>query len=250
MARLGSLILAACCVGLLASAVAAERVSVFAAASLKTALDALEPAVEAATGHELRLVYAGSSTLARQIEQGAPADLFISAHADWMDTLEARDKLVAGSRVDLLSGRLVLISREAAPELRLNAPESFEGARIAMGLTRAVPAGIYGREALEALGLWAPLKAQVVETDNVRAALALVARGEARFGIVYASDALAEPRVQVVKAFEASLHSPIIYPAALVSDRAAAGEVLAYLQSAAAWRVFEAQGFLKVEPRP
>lgn len=231
----------------LGSAAWAERVTVYAAASLRTALDTLAPEVEAATGYELRFAYAGSSKLARQIEQGAPADLFVSANAEWMDYLEARGKIVATSRVDLLSNTLVLIGREEAPDISLQEVDSFGAARIAMGMTRAVPAGIYGREALETLELWEALEAQVVETDNVRSALALVARGEARFGIVYGSDAVAEPKVMALQTFPETSHSKIVYPAALVAGAGAgAAEVLAFLQGDAAWQAFATQGFLKV----
>lgn len=248
MARAGKWSLAALLAVTLGNAVWAESVTIYAAASLRTALDTLAPEVEAATGHDLRFAYAGSSKLARQIEQGAPADLFISANIEWMDYLQARGEIVAPSRVDLLSNTLVLIGREEAPDISLEQANSFGVERIAMGLTRAVPAGIYGREAMETLGLWEALRAQVVETDNVRSALALVARGEARFGIVYASDALAEPKVLVLKTFPETSHSKIVYPAASVAGAGdAAGEVLAFLQSDAAWQTFATQGFLKVE---
>ncbi|WP_439109182.1 molybdate ABC transporter substrate-binding protein [Lentibacter sp.] len=235
---------------MLGNAALADRVSIFAAASLKTALDEIAPLIEAETGHELRLVYAGSSTLARQIEQGAPADLFISANVAWMDHLQINGKVDASNRVDLLSNELVLISRLPAPDLRLGDASSFGPGRIAMGLVSAVPAGIYGREALETLGLWGALQSQVVQTDNVRAALALVARGEARFGLVYASDAVAEPKVQVVLQLPSDTHSPIIYPVGRLSPSEAAADVLASLQGAAAQRVFEAQGFGLLGVRP
>ncbi|MCV2894178.1 molybdate ABC transporter substrate-binding protein [Lentibacter sp. XHP0401] len=231
----------------LGSAAAAERVTVFAAASLKTALDDLKPEILAATDHELRLVFAGSSTLARQIEQGAPADIFISANVGWMDHLQERGKIDAASRLDLLANSLVFIGREAEPDLNFEDAASFGEGRIAMGLTQAVPAGIYGREALTSLGLWEALKAQVVETDNVRAALALVAMGEARYGVVYGSDAVAEPKVQVLLGFPSESHSPIVYPAALVGGSEAAAEVLTFLQSDTAWSVLGAQGFIKLE---
>ena len=248
MARAGKWGLAALLAVVLSGAAAAETVTVFAAASLKTALDSLKPEAEAATGQELRLVYAGSSALARQIEQGAPADIFISANVEWMDHLQERGRVEATQRVDLLGNSLVLIGREAEPDLHLGDAARFGEGRIAMGLTKAVPAGIYGRAALERLGLWEPLKARVVETDNVRAALALVARGEARYGIVYASDAVAEPKVQVLLSFPEDSHRPIVYPAARLTENGAA--TFAFLQSEAAWAQFAAQGFLRIEARP
>ena len=184
----------------------------------------------------------------RQIEQGAPADIFISANVEWMDHLQERGRVEAAQSVDLLGNSLVLIGREAEPDLHLGDAARFGEGRIAMGLTKAVPAGIYGRAALERLGLWEPLKARVVETDNVRAALALVARGEARYGIVYASDAVAEPKVQVLLSFPEDSHRPIVYPAARLTQNGAA--TFAFLQSEAAWAQFAAQGFLRIEARP
>jgi len=247
MLRFGTWILAAWLTVLAGSAAWAERVTLYAAASLRTALDTLAPELEAATGYDLRIAYGGSSKLARQIEQGAPADIFISANKEWIEYLLTGNRIIAASGVDLLSNRLVLIGQRGALQISLQEVGSFGTERIAIGLTQAVPAGIYGREALETLGLWEPLKAQLVETDNVRAALALVARGEARFGIVYASDAVAEPAVQVLASFPPDTHSPIVYPAVVVSGSKAGAEVLAFLQSKAAWAVFEAQGFLPVE---
>ncbi|MCW1956299.1 MAG: molybdate ABC transporter substrate-binding protein [Roseobacter sp.] len=235
-------------VALASAALRAETVTVFAAASLKTALDSLTPEAEAATGHALRMVYASSAALARQIEQGAPADIFISANPDWMDHLEGRGTIKAARRINLLGNSLVLIGGAAEPAPRLEEAQSFAKGRIAMGMTRAVPAGIYGRAALESLGLWPALRGRIVETDNVRAALALVSRGEARYGVVYASDAVADPKVRVLLGFPDDSHDPIIYPAVSRSEQGA--DVLAFLQSEAAWRVFEAQGFLKVEARP
>lgn len=215
------------------SGVAAERITVFAAASLKTALDAV---AEDYPG-EVTLVYAGSSALARQIAAGAPADVFISANPDWMDDLAARGRIDTAGRVDLLGNSLVAIApRGAMPE----AP--FEADRVAMALTEAVPAGIYGKAALQHLELWDVVAPRVVQTDNVRVALALVALGEAPLGIVYATDALAEPRVDVVFDFPSESHPPIRYPAAPVIGGDDGG-FLAYLQGPEARAIFAVQGF-------
>ena len=245
MARARKWGLAAVLAVALSGAAAAETVTIFAAASLKTALDNLKPLAEAATGQRLRMVYAGSAALARQIEQGAPADIFVSATVNWMDHLQERGGVEAIERVELLGNSLVLIGQAAEPQLSFDHAASFGEGRIAMGLTKAVPAGIYGRAALESLGLWQALHGRVVETDNVRAALALVARGEARYGIVYASDARAEPKVQILLSFPKNSYGPIVYPAALLTENGSSA--FAFLQSEAAWAAFEAQGFLRVE---
>ncbi len=228
----------------------ADVVTVFAAASLKTVLDDLQPDYQKHSGHELRLVYAGSSILARQIGQGAPADVFISANVAWMDVLEKQGFLASTSRVDLIGNRLVVISPQAGEPIEMREFATLEG-RVAMGLVEAVPAGIYGKQALEFHGLWEALKPRVVQTDNVRAALALVARGEVALGIVYASDAEAEPRVYLRAEFEAASHAPIIYPAALTSKAGSGGaQYLAFLQSDAAQKRFEQHGFLRLGARP
>ncbi|MEV8466827.1 molybdate ABC transporter substrate-binding protein [Fluviibacterium sp. DFM31] len=223
----------------------ADEVTVFAAASLKTALDEVAAGWEAATGHHVRAAYAGSSGLARQIAQGAPADLFISANTAWMDWLEVEGAIDPGSRRALLGNRLVLVGPAGAPPLDLAAlPTKLGSGRLAMALVDAVPAGIYGRAALEHLGLWPDLRAQVVETDNVRAALALVAIGAAQMGIVYGTDARAEPRVAVRAAFDPQSHPPILYPAALMPGASAvAAAFLTYLSEPEAGAVFTRHGF-------
>lgn len=211
----------------------AESVTVFAAASLKGALDE----VVAGWGEEARVSYAGSSALARQIAAGAPADLFISANPEWVGWLEAEG--VALERADLLSNALVLVAGADDPRVGLEALEG--GDRVAMGLVEAVPAGIYGKAALESLALWESVAPRVVQADNVRAALALVALGEAPLGIVYATDALAEPEVRVVAEFPAGSHPPITYPVAALSE--AGGPLMDYLQSPAAAEIFARHGF-------
>ncbi|PLS22743.1 molybdate ABC transporter substrate-binding protein [Neptunicoccus cionae] len=229
----------------------AETLTVFAAASLKNAMDVLAQDWAAETGHTASVAFAGSSTLARQIELGAPADVFISANTDWMNRLETRALVATGTRVDLLGNTLVLVAHgEHAPEVPLNLlAETLGTDHLAMALVHAVPAGIYGKAALEYLNLWQHVEKQVVQADNVRAALAFVATGEAPFGIVYASDAVAESRVSVAARFPRDSHAPIRYPAAAIKEgkEDLAAEFLTYLQSPPAQAVFEQQGFETLE---
>jgi molybdate transport system substrate-binding protein len=228
----------------------ADSVTVFAAASMATALAEIETGFEAASGHDLVISLAGSSALARQIQQGAPADIFISASTDWMNVIEQEGLVKDGTRFDLLGNSLVLVAHGAAAQ-PIDIGTGFalsallgEG-RLAMALVDAVPAGIYGKAALESLGVWSDVAPKVVQTDNVRAALALVALGEASFGIVYATDAAAEDAVTVVGTFPADSHPPIIYPAAALADRdgPAQAAFLDYLRGADARLAFERQGF-------
>ena len=225
---------------------AAGAVTVFAAASLKTALDEVAQGFEAETGHQVVLSYAGSPVLARQIALGAPADMFISANPDWMTWLEGEGRIAAQTRVDVLGNRLALIAHgsvQAAPLDDL--PALIGDERLAMALVDAVPAGLYGKAALTHLGAWAALEAQVVQADNARAALKLVAIGAARFGVVYATDAAAESAVGLVGLFPPASHPPIVYPAAIVADRDRP-EVLAlltHLHSPPARAIFEKHGF-------
>jgi len=241
----------AACLALMVPAVArADSVTVFAAASMANALAEIETGFEAASGHDLVISLAGSSALARQIQQGAPADVFISASPDWMDVIEQEGLIEQASRFDLLGNSLVLIAHGAdAPPVDIGtgfalSPLLGEG-RLAMALVDAVPAGIYGKAALEALGLWSDVAPKVVQTDNVRAALALVALGEVAFGIVYATDAAAEDDVTVVGTFPADSHPPIIYSAAALANRNGPAEAafLDYLRGAEARTAFERQGF-------
>ena len=198
-----------------------------------------------------RLPYAATSTLARQILRGAPADIFVSANRDWMDVLEREGSIRRESRRELLGNRLVLIGHgRNLPPVRIgDLPRRLDGGRLAMALVDSVPAGMYGRQALKSLGVWEGVARRVVQADNVRAALAFVARGEAPFGIVYATDAAASDRVSVVAAFPASSHARIAYPAALTSGPAnrKAEAFYAHLFSAAARPLFERQGFTTVE---
>lgn len=229
-------------------AVRAAEVTVFAAASLKTALDEVAAGWQAATGHRAVLSYAASSTLARQIEAGAPADVYISANTDWMDHLARRGLIATASRIAPLSNRLVLIAPgDSAPNLTLGPAvvERLEGGRLAMALVEAVPVGIYGRAALENLGLWDALAPHVAQTDNARTALALVARGEAPLGVVYATDAGASDAVSIVAHLPASAHPPIRYAMAAVAegDDLRASEFLNYATGPAGRAAFESHGF-------
>lgn len=237
----------------LPAAANADEITVFAAASMANALAEIEERFETETGHDVVISLAGSSALARQIQQGAPADIFISANPDWMDVLESDGLLEADSRFDLLNNSIVLIASgtDAAtvgitPEMDL--PGLLDGGKLAMALVDAVPAGIYGKASLESLGLWDGVRDQVAQSDNVRAALALVATGEARYGIVYATDAAAEDNVTIVGTFPADSHPPIIYPAADLNTRdiPAETEFLDYLRGPEAKQAFERQGFVVV----
>lgn len=232
----------------LAVPASAADVTVFAAASLKNALEDVARSFEDATGAEVRLSFAGSSALARQIQAGAPADVFISAHPGWMDALEADGLTAAGSRFDLLTNRLVLIAHGAAAD-SVEITQDFDleavlgSGRLAMALADAVPAGIYAKAALQWLGQWDGLAAKSAQAGNVRIALALVARGDAPYGIVYASDATAEERVSVAGVFPQESHPAIVYPAAALNNHDATAVFLSFLKSGIARAAFEAQGF-------
>ena len=227
----------------------ADDVLVFAAASLQTALDDLIAPVRNATGASVRVSYAASSALARQIENGAPAHLFISADVEWMDYLAGKQLVRSDSRVDLVGNRLVLIAPTAQPVTLKIAPGFGLAAalgrdRLALADPGVVPAGKYARAALTSLGVWNQVAGRIAPAENARAALLLVSRREAPLGIVYHTDALVEPGVRIVDTFPASTHPPIVYPAALTSAASPlAGKVLDYLQSSDARAVFAAQGF-------
>lgn len=232
-----------------ASSAKADEVVVFAAASMKTALDAVAAEFEAATGHRVTISYAGSNALARQIIEGAPADIFVSAAVNWMDAVEAAGRVVPQTRRDLLGNRLVLVGGAGAAPVDIRPDLDLAGllgdGKLAMALVDAVPAGQYGKTALERLGLWEAVAPSVAQADNVRAALAFVAAGEAPYGIVYASDAVAEPGVSVVGTFPADSHPPILYPAAVLTGAADAADIafFAALSSDASDAIFAAQGF-------
>ncbi|MGH7004682.1 MAG: molybdate ABC transporter substrate-binding protein [Alphaproteobacteria bacterium] len=225
-------------------------VLVFAAASLKNALDEINTAWQRDAGKRVTTSYAASPALAKQIEAGAPADLFISADLDWMDYLDQRKLLRAGTRIARLGNRIVLIAPAAStvtvtmgPNLPL-APLLGDG-RLAMANTDAVPAGKYGKAALRALGAWDGVKDRIAQAENVRAALLLVARAEAPLGIVYRTDAAAEKQVKIVATFPASAHPPIVYPLAILaaSTHADATAYAAYFGGPPAKAVLERHGF-------
>ncbi|WP_238705017.1 molybdate ABC transporter substrate-binding protein [Parasedimentitalea marina] len=232
---------------------AAEEVTLFAAASLKTALDEL---ADVYPGDTLHIAYGGSSSMTRQILQGAPAQLFISANQTWMDLLERDGILAQDSRIDLLGNRLALIAApnntaQVTPTPAFDLATSLSDGVLAMALVKAVPAGIYGREALVTLGVWDSVEGNVAQADNVRAALRLVATGEAPLGIVYATDLGAAPDVQLLGLFPADSHTPIRYPMALIDPVSPdARAVYEFLTSDTAWAVFEKNGFIRPAVQP
>src|SRR5471032_2730852 len=224
---------------------------IFAAASLKNALDEIAAVWTKETGKAApRISYAASSALAKQMEQGAPADLFLSADLDWMDYVEKKDLIAKDTRFNLLGNKIVLIAPKDS-KVNVDVKEGFDlgkalaGGKLSMANVDSVPAGKYGKAALEKLGAWNGVKDSIAQSDNVRAALLLVSRGEAPLGIVYATDAAAEPNVKIVGTFPADSHPPIIYPAALAKETksADARPFLDHLKSAKARPAFEKQGF-------
>lgn len=232
-------------------------VTVFAAASLKNALDDANAAFTRETGTKVVASYAATSALVRQIEQGAPADVFLSADLRWMDHA-IRSRLVkADTRTNLLGNRLVMIApADATPGMvginaGLDLSALLGDGRLVTGDVKAVPAGTYARAALETLGLWAIAEPRLAMVENVRAALALVARGEAPLGIVYETDARVEPKVKIVGAFPEGSHPAIIYPvAATMEARAGSGGYLAFLRGPVAARIFEGFGFTVLTAKP
>jgi molybdate transport system substrate-binding protein len=231
-------------------ALAAGPVTVFAAASLQESLTAAGAAWTGTSGVPVRFSFGASSAIARQIDQGAPADVFISADEAWMDWLADRGGLVLSTRRRLLSNQLVLIapagSRTAlkiAPGMALG--RALGSRRLAVADTTAVPAGKYARTALTRLGVWDQVEDRLLPGENVRTALAYVSRGEAPLGIVYATDARAEPRVRVVGVFPPSSHPPIVYPGAVTatSRNSGAAAFLGFLQGPRASVIFRRYGF-------
>jgi len=228
----------------------ARDVVVFAAASLKNALDDAAAVWMRDTGKRVVVSYAASNALAKQIEAGAPADIFFSADLDWMDYAASKGLIRPESRISLLGNSLVLIaSKESAMRVELkpglDLAALLGSQRLAMGHVNAVPAGKYGKAALEHLGAWAGVKDKVAQTENVRAALLLVSRGEAPLGVVYKTDAMSDPNVTIVATFPEGSHPPIVYPVALTKDSAHPNAValLAFLRSDKARPFFEKQGF-------
>lgn len=230
--------------------VAAKTVVVFAAASLKNALDRIAKDWQDETGKKATLSFAASSALARQIESGAPADLFISADLKWMDWAAERGLIDPATRKSLLGNTLVLIAPKSSTASLTIEPgfalaEALGSERLAMGEPNSVPAGIYGKAALTHLGIWDAVAPKIAGAENVRVALSYVARGEAPFGIVYATDARSEPAVRVVGTFPADSHPPVIYPVAITasSSNEEARAFLNFLSAPTASKTFEDEGF-------
>ena len=252
----------AACFGMVAGLCAAgparaqgADVVVFAAASLKNALDAVAAQWREESGKKAVISYAASSALAKQIEQGAPANVFISADLEWMDYLSGKGLIRAESRSNLLGNRLVLISpKDAATPVEIK--RGFDLAkligqgRLAMANVEFVPAGKYGKAALETLGVWPSVSSRLAQAENVRATLLLVSRGEAAAGIVYQTDATADPNVAIIGIFPENTHPRILYPVALTTNGSApvAEGFLSYLKSAKSKGVFEAHGFTFLAP--
>lgn len=224
--------------------------TVFAASSLTDSLKSVAEAYQAKTGIKLALSFGASSTLARQIEQGAQADLFLSADSDWMDYLQKKNLIAEASRKELLGNRLVLIAAADAKPVPRIAPGfdlagALEGGRLALADPASVPAGKYAKAALMSLGVWDSLAAKVAQAENVRVALEYVARGEAPYGIVYATDAKVAPKLRIAGAFPENSHPPIVYPAALTKTASPGAKAfLDFLSSAQARAIFEKAGFI------
>jgi molybdate transport system substrate-binding protein len=227
-----------------------KDVVVLAAASLKNALDDAAAAWAKETGKKVKISYAASSALARQVEAGIPADIFISADVPWMDHLAERKLIEPASRSDFLGNRIVLIApKDSKIDLRIEKGFGLRmalgGGRLAMASVDAVPAGKYGKAALETLGVWPSVADRVAQAENVRMALILVSRGEAPLGIVYRTDAASDPNVRIVASFPDGSHPPVIYPMALLSSsrNPDARAFVDFLRSPKARPSFENQGF-------
>jgi molybdate transport system substrate-binding protein len=231
-------------------------VIVFAAASLKNALDAVNAQWQKETGKKAAISYAASPALAKQIEQAAPAQVFISADLDWMDYAARKSLIKPETRSNLLGNRIVLI----APKDKAQAIDIKPGfdltrvvgdGRLAMANVDAVPAGKYGKAALEKLGVWGSVSGKVAQAENVRAALLLVSRGEAALGIVYATDAKVDPGVRIIGTFPEGSHPPVIYPmAATATAKPDAAGYLAFLRGKSARDIFERYGFTVLAAKP
>jgi len=233
-----------------ASSQPAAPLTVFAAASLTDSLKAVAQAYKAKTGTEVTLSFGASSTLARQIEQGAGADLFVSADSDWMDYLQKKKLIADASRKNLVGNRLVLVAGPGAKPLKIAPHFDLVGAlgdrRLALADPASVPAGKYAKEALTSLEVWDQVAPKVVQAENVRVALEYVARGEAPYGIVYATDAKVASAVRITGIFPENSHAPIVYPAALTKTASPSAKAfLDFLGSAQARGIFENAGFTK-----
>jgi molybdate transport system substrate-binding protein len=233
------------------SSMAQEQITVYAAASLKNALDDTSTAFTKATGVKVVASYEASSALAKQIEQGAPADIFISADLRWMDYVAERKLIKPETRVNLLGNKLVLIAPASSRLDHVTIGQGFDLARlagnerIAVADVKAVPAGLYAKAALEKLGAWAAAEPKLAQAENVRATLAFVARGETPLGIVYETDAKVEPKVKVVGTFPDGSYPPVTYPVAATAggSKASVERYLGFLRSGAAKSIFEKYGF-------
>ncbi len=249
--KLIAAVVAVACLGVQHSALAQEKaIVVFAAASMKNALDDANNAYTKKTGVKVVASYAASSALMKQIEQGAPADVFLSADVDWMDYGIKHDLIKTDTRVDLLGNRLVLIAPKDSKIDNVSIGPGFDLAglagdgRIATGDVRAVPAGLYAKAALEKLGAWAAVEPKMAMAENVRAALVLVARGEAPLGIVYETDAKIDPGVKIVGIFPENSHAPIVYPVALTKEaKPDAASYETFLLTPDTATIFERYGF-------
>jgi len=231
-------------------AIAQDTITVFAAASMKNALDDVDAAFAKASGVKVTASYAASSALAKQIEQGAPADVFVSADLKWMDYLAEHKMIKPDTRVNLLGNRLVLIAPKDSKLDHVAIGQGFDIAklagdgRIAVADVRAVPAGLYAKAALEKLGAWAAAEPKLAQAENVRATLAFVARGETPLGIVYETDAKIEPKVKIVGVFPDNSYPPVTYPvAATAASKPAAARYVQFLRGSAAKAIFEKYGF-------
>ncbi len=239
----------AVCVGLFShtQAFAVDKVTVYAAASLTNAINELDVIYEQKNKVQIQTSYAGSSTLAKQIEAGAPADIFISADVQWMDYLQKKQLVSANDRENLLGNRLVVIAPKARP-IKLKIDKSFDFTRVVQGKwctgdTKSVPVGKYAKQALTSIGWWDNVSTRLVETEDVRAALNFVARGECQLGIVYATDAAISKNVVIVGTFLKNTHQAIIYPIGLVKKNTESMNFYKFLQSSQATKVFKKYGF-------
>jgi molybdate transport system substrate-binding protein len=252
MNRLAGIFVALFALAATAVPVAAQErtITVFAAASMKNALDDIDAAYTAKTGVKVTVSYGPSSGLAKQIEQGAPADVFISADTDWMDYAISKKNINESTRMNLLGNTIVLIAPKDSKVDNVNIGQGFDLAKlagdgkIATGDVKSVPVGKYAKAALEKLGSWQAAEPKFAMADNVRAALLLVARSEAALGIVYSTDAKVEPGVKIVGTFPADSHPAIIYPvAATTAAKPETSDYLAFLRSTAAKNILEKYGF-------
>ncbi len=231
-----------------------KQITVFAAASLTNAMQDLGKAYTEKTGVKVTFSFASSSAIAKQIENGAPADMFVSADAEWMDYLQQRGLIEVATRKDILSNRLVLIA-PAESTIQLKIAPGFalaqalgKNGRLSTGDPDFVPAGRYARSALSNLGVWNDVADRLLRAENVRSAMAFVSRGEAPLGIVYLSDVGVDRKVRIVDTFPANSHTPIVYPAALVKGgKPGAQDFYAFIQTPDSRAVFEKYGFINLK---